>query len=160
MRTSSRQKSPNLRRQKSPSLNLATDFKKNVKHWKGLRWWEVEHSPREGPCKLSQSPRALWEGSLKIFFKQTYCLRPQVCLQKIFCPQVCLWKIFWELSHNAFSQRPRALWELTWSPPWVTVLPPTTFGFSTVYTSHPLPVSISWTGQEDALDHAYSCHTS
>ena len=36
---------------------------KNVKQWKGLRRWEVEHSPREGPCKLSQSPQALWEGS-------------------------------------------------------------------------------------------------
>ena len=72
MRTSSGQKSPNLRRQKSPNLNLATGFMKNVKQWKGLRWWEVEHSPREGPCKLSQRPRALWEGSLH--------LRPFHCL--------------------------------------------------------------------------------
>ena len=57
MRTSSRQESPNLRRQKSPNINLAMGFMKNVKQWKGLRWWEVEHSPQEGPCKLSQRPR-------------------------------------------------------------------------------------------------------
>ena len=24
---------------KSPNLNLATDFMKNVKQWKGLMWW-------------------------------------------------------------------------------------------------------------------------
>ena len=47
---------------------------KNVKQWKGLRWWEVEHSPREGPFK--------------------------------------------------------------WSPPFRNVLPPTTFGLSTVYTTY------------------------
>ena len=29
------------------------------KQWKSRRWWEVEHSPREGPCELSQRPRAL-----------------------------------------------------------------------------------------------------
>ena len=57
MRTSSWRKSPNLRRQKSPNLNLATGFMKNVKQWKGLRWWEVEHSPREGPCSTSHHLR-------------------------------------------------------------------------------------------------------
>ena len=72
MRTSSGQKSPNLRQQKSPNLNLATGFMKNVKQWKGLRWGEGEYSPRGGPCKLSQRPRALWEGSLH--------LRPFHCL--------------------------------------------------------------------------------
>ena len=94
MTTSSGRKSPNLRQQKSPNLNLATDLQKNVKQWKSLRWWEVQHSPREGPCKLSQRPRALWEGSLKIFLRHTFGLWPQVCLQKI----------FWELSHNALGR--------------------------------------------------------
>ena len=37
-----------------------------------------------------------------------------------------------------FSQGPRVLWEFTWSPPFGNVLPPTTFGLSTVYTT-PVP---------------------
>ena len=94
-----RRKSPNLRRQKSPNLNLATDFKKNVKHWKGLRCWEVEHSPREGPCKLSQSPRALWEGSLKIFSQSVSMTTNyhMVCIKQITSP-------WYQLSQNINSE--------------------------------------------------------
>ena len=44
-----------------------------------------ENSPSgRAPRELSQSPRALWESSQKIFWRQTWGRRPKVCLKKIF----------------------------------------------------------------------------
>ena len=82
MRTSSGRKSPNLCQQKSPNLNLATGFMKNVKQWKGLRWWEVEHSLQEGPCELSQRPREkplkrFSEGKLEAYGLRFYLPPPE-----------------------------------------------------------------------------------
>ena len=45
---------------------------------------------------------------------------------------------------GAFSQCPRALREFTWSPPFWNVLPPTTFGLSTVYTRPWQTVHCCW----------------
>ena len=80
----------------------------------GHRWWEVE-PPTEGSVETLTSPRALWEGSLKIFFRQTYSLQSQVCLRKI----------FWELFESSLGALPEGL--LYFPPP---------SACTTVYTKH------------------------
>ena len=46
-----------------------------------------------GSAENLTSPPALWEGSLKIFLRQSFGLRPQIWLQKI----------IWKLSYNALG---------------------------------------------------------
>ena len=136
MRTSSGQKSPNLRRQKSPNLYQEQtrvgcyEECKTVMQSSGM--WGKTHATAGIHVRLCEKAPSRFSSGKPLAYR----------------PQVCLWKNFWELSHKAFSHGslPGHVFYLTYLRPASLFIPDLfkPYQFSTVYTIWIQPFRNEW----------------
>ena len=121
-------------------IATCTKSRQNVKQGKSLRWWEVQQSKNRGSMWAPTTPSGFVKNLPQDFLQANLRAKdfPQANLRPTASglPSENLLPLGLPLENllGAFSQNPRALWELTWTLHFSTVLPPTTLGFSPLYT--------------------------